>query len=42
MIDWDHEAAIMAFDYVVLCWDHPHSEALGLAEAKCAERLGLS
>ena len=40
MIDWDSEAMKMTMDCIEFEWDHPHSEAVGLAEALCAIRLG--
>jgi hypothetical protein len=39
-IDWNYECSKMTFDYVIYSWDYPHSEAVGLAEALCADRLG--
>jgi len=39
-IDWNSEAMQMVMDTIDLEWDYPHSEAVGMAEALCAKRLG--
>lgn len=40
MIDWNSEAMKMTFDCIIFELDYPHSEAVGMAEALCAIRLG--
>jgi len=41
MIDWNSECMQMTMDCIGFEWEYPHSEAVGMAEALCAIRLGL-